>query len=273
MGEFLPKARIRGADCVYEVQGSGPPLVLIHSVGLSTRQGWRAQLPVLSRTHRVVTYDIRGLGESDAGDQPLGVDTFAQDLGALMDHLEIARAVIMGVSLGGFIAQAFACVNPERVSALVLTSTACRIDAENSGARAERNARIRAGGMAVAAGRQLDSHFSDEFRAANPGVMNWYREHYCANDPDSYIEIMEDLGRFDCCAEIGGLSCPALIVAGAEDTGPVAGTVPGENARILGQKISGARLEFIAGAHHYPQIEQPDAFNCVVTAFLATLGG
>jgi 3-oxoadipate enol-lactonase len=269
----LPSVSIRGADCVYEVQGTGPPLVLIHSVGLSTREGWRAQAPVLAQTHRVLRYDIRGLGESDAGDQALGVDTFAQDLGALMDHLEIDRAVIMGVSLGGFIAQAFTCAYPERVSALVLTSTGCRIDAGNSGARAERNAAIRAGGMAVAAGRQLDNHFSDEFRTENPDVMDWYREHYCANDPESYIAIMEDLGRFDCCEAIGAVGCPTLIIAGAEDTGPVAGAVPGENARILEQKIPGARLEFITGAHHYPQIEQPDAFNRVVTAFLATLEG
>lgn len=269
----MPKARIRGAACVYEVEGSGPHLVLLHSVGLSTRAGWRAQLPVLARTHRVVSYDIRGLGESEAGGEPLGVETFAQDLGALMEHLEIDRAILMGVSLGGFIAQAFACAYPKRVSALVLTSTACRIDAGNTGARAERNARIRADGMATAAGRQLDTHFADEFRTKNPEVMDWYREHYCANDPESYIAIMEDLGRFDCCGDIGAINCPTLIIAGAEDTGPVAGAVPGENARILEQRIPGARLEFIAGAHHYPQVEQPDAFNRAVTAFLATLGG
>lgn len=269
----MPSAIIRGAKCVYAVSGSGPPLVLIHSVGLSTRRGWRAQIPVLARTHRVVSYDIRGLGESDAGGEPLGVDTFARDLGALMDHLEIGCAILMGVSLGGFIAQAFACAEPGRASALVLTSTACRIAAGNTGTHAARNARIRAGGMAAVAGRQLDTHFSEAFRAAHPEVMVWYRDHYCANDPESYIAIMEDLGRFDCCAALGALSCPTLIVAGAADTGPVAGAVPGENARMLQKQIAGARLEFIAKAHHYPQIEQPDAFNRVVTAFLAGLAG
>lgn len=270
-GKSLPNIPIRGAACVYEVQGAGPPLVLIHSVGLSTRQGWRAQVPVLAQTHRVVSYDIRGLGESAAGAEPLGVATFAQDLGALMDHLEIDRAILMGVSLGGFIAQHFACMWPARAAALVLVSTACRIDAGHSGARAERNAQIRAQGMAVAAGRQLDTHFADDFRGAHPDVMDWYRDHYCANEPESYIAIMEDLGRFDCCAEIGAIACPTLIIAGAEDTGPVAGTVPGENARLLQQNIPGARLEFIAGAHHYPQIEQADAFNRNVVAFLASL--
>jgi len=266
----MPSALIRGAECVYEVTGTGPPLVLIHSIGLSTRQGWRAQVPVLARTHRVVTYDIRGLGESAAGAEPLGVATFAADLAALMDHLGLVRAALMGVSLGGFIAQAFTIANPERVSALVLVSTACRIAAGNTGARAERNAQIRAQGMAVAAGPQLESHFSDAFRAAHPDVMDWYRTHYCANDPAHYTAVMEDLGSFDCCDALGTIRCPTLVLAGAEDTGAVAGRVPLESAKSLCARIPGARLEIIEGAHHYPQIEQADAFNRAVAAFLAS---
>lgn len=267
----MPSAMIRGAECVYEVAGSGPPIVLIHSIGLSTREGWRNQVPVLARTHTVVTYDIRGLGQSEAGSEPLGVETFASDLTALMDHLGIPEATIMGVSLGGFIAQAAALSAPDRVTALVLVSTACRIAAGNTGARAERNARIRAHGMAAAAGPQLESHFSDGFRAAHPKVMEWYRSHYCANDPEAYIAIMEDLGRFDFCERLAAIRCPTLVVAGAEDTGAVAGREPLESARVLTDRIPAARLEIIEGAHHYPQIEQADAFNRAVTGFLAAL--
>jgi 3-oxoadipate enol-lactonase len=229
----LPRAFIRGAECVYEVAGTGPALVAVHSVGLSTREGWRAQVPVLGRSHRMVTYDIRGMGESDAGAEPLGVETFAHDLAALMDHLAIESTILMGVSLGGFVSQTFACANPDRVKALVLVSTACRIAQGNTGTRAARNARIRADGMGVAAGPQLESHFTDAFRSENPDIMIWYRDHYCANDPESYIAVMEDLGRFDYCDEIEAITCPTLIVAGAEDTGPVAGKVPLENACIL----------------------------------------
>ncbi|MDH3239070.1 MAG: alpha/beta hydrolase [Alphaproteobacteria bacterium] len=264
----MPSALIRGADCVYEVTGTGPPLILIHSIGLSTRQGWRAQVPVLARTHRVVTYDIRGLGESAAGAERLGVATFAADLAGLMDHLSLPRAALMGVSLGGFIAQAFAIANPDRVSALVLVSTACRIAAGNSGARAQRNARIRAEGMGVAAGPQLESHFSGAFRTAHPEIMDWYRGHYCANDPAHYTAIMEDLGTFDCCDRLGAIRCPTLVVAGAADAGAVAGRVPLESAKALCARIPGARLEIIEDAHHYPQIEQAEAFNRAVAAFL-----
>lgn len=267
----MTSERIRGANCVYEVAGSGPPVVLVHSIGLSTREGWRAQVPVLSRTHTVVTYDIRGLGDSEAGSEPLTVATFAADLAALMDHLEIPAAMLMGVSLGGFIAQAFACAHPERVAALVLVSTACRIADGNTGARAERNARIRAEGMEAAAGPQLESHFSGAFRTAHPEVTDWYRAHYCANDPETYIAIMEDLGRFDCCAEVAAIRCPTLVVAGSEDTGAVAGRVALQSARDLCARIPTARLEIIEGAHHYPQIERAEPFNRAVSAFLAGL--
>lgn len=268
----MARARIRGAACVYEEFGAGPPVVLVHSIGLSTREGWREQVPVLAGTNRVVTYDIRGLGESEAGSEPLSVETFARDLAALCDHLGIGRPILMGVSLGGFIAQAFASTDPGRPRALVLVSTACRIAEGNAGARAERNRRIREGGMAAWADRQIETHFSAPFRHANPDTMAWYRRHYLANDAERYIAVMEDLGRFDGCAELSRIACPALVIAGAEDRSAVAGSVPGESARALAERIPGARLEIIAGAHHYPQIEAADAFNRIVTGFLSGLG-
>ncbi len=265
---------IGDAELAVDVHGpeTGPAVVLLHSVGLSTRAGWRAQVPALADAgYRVVAFDFRGLGESAKGARAPGVAVFADDLARLMDALGIARAALAGVSLGGFVAQAFALAQPGRVRALALVSTACRIAAGNTGARAARNQRIREAGMAVAAGPQIDSHFAEGFRRANPEVMDWYRGHYLANDPETYIAVMEDLGRFDTCARLGGIGCPTLVVAGAEDASSVAGGVPGRAARALAEAIPGARLEMIAGAHHYPQIEAADAFNRVLLGFLARL--
>lgn len=253
--------------------GDGPPVVLLHSVGLSTREGWREQVPALAAAGlRVVTFDFRGLGESPRGEQAPGVATFVDDLAALMDHLGIDSAAIMGVSLGGFVAQEFVLQHPERVRALVLVSTACRIAAGNTGARAERNRRIREHGMAVAAGPQIDSHFAEGFRAANPGLMDWYRGHYLANDPETYIAIMEDLGRFDTCARLGDIDCPTLVITGGADASNVAGGVPGRAAKAIADAVPGARLEIIDGAHHYPHIEGAGRFNAVVTDFLQRHG-
>jgi pimeloyl-ACP methyl ester carboxylesterase len=253
---------------VYEQVGSGPDLVLLHSVGLSTREGWRNQIEALSRHFRVLTYDFRGLGQSAPGTEPLGVGTFAADLDALLRELKIARAALMGVSLGGFVAQAFALAHREAVSALVLVSTTCRIFAGNAARRAERNARVRASGMAAAADHQIQSHFPPDFAAAHPDVMDWYKRHYLANDPESYIAIMDDLGRFDACERLAEIHCPTLIVAGDQDATSVAGRKPLDSATVLHECISGSELFAIAGANHYPQLDHAEAFNARVILFL-----
>jgi 3-oxoadipate enol-lactonase len=122
--------------------------------------------------------------------------------------------------------------------------------------------------MAVAAEHQLESHFPTEFVAAHPGVMAWYKDHYVANDPANYIEIMDDLGRFDSRDRLELIRCPTLIVAGSEDASSVAGREPLDSAMTLHRLISGSELAVIAGAHHYPQIDHAEVFNARVLDFL-----
>lgn len=174
----------------------------------------------------------------------------------------------MGVSLGGFVAQEFALRYPGAVSSLVLVSTASRIHAGHAARRAERSEKIRTGGMAAAADHQLDSHFPAAFANANPDVMAWYRRHYLANDPMNYIEIMNDLGRFDSSARLATIACPTLVVAGGDDASSVAGREPLDSARTLNRLIAGSELAVIPGAFHYPQIDHADAFNARVLEFL-----
>ncbi len=266
------KIPVNGHDCVYDLSGQGSNLTLLHSVGLSTRDGWRHQVPELAQHHRVLSYDIRGLGCSDRGCSergraPLGVATFADDLAELLAALDIGRTALMGVSLGGFIAQAFTLAHPEIVTALVLVSTTCHIPGANATRREGRNQAIRARGMEAAVDAQISGHFSPDFIAANPETVAWYRAHYLANDPESYIDIMNDLGKFDCCGEIGAITCPTLIVAGADDTSSVSGKDLASAHRLHGQ-IPGAGLVIIPGALHYPQIDHAGDFNQAVLGFL-----
>ncbi len=262
---------VNGHSCAYERMGKGPDLVLLHSVGLSTREGWRYQVPALAERFSVLTYDFRGLGQSERGNAPLGVTTFVEDLRELLRLLGIKRTILMGISLGGFVAQGFALQNPDAVSALVLVSTAPRIFEGHAQRRAQRNDAIRKNGMANAAEHQLVSHFSETFAAANPDVLAWYRRHYIGNDPANYIEIMEDLGRFDSRDGLPRISCPTLIVAGDADATSVAGRAPLDSATLLQRLIPGAELAVIGGGHHYPQIDHADVFNERVLAFLAGL--
>lgn len=262
---------ILGHSCSYQLYGEGAPITLLHSVGLSTREGWREQIPFLEKTHRVLSYDFRGLGQSTRGDGPMGVDAFVDDLKALLDHLNHKPTVLMGVSLGGFVAQKFALTYPEEVKALILTSTTCRINPDNEARRQERNRRIRAEGMACAVDYQIKSHFPDAFLAANPDIEPWYRKHYVANDPESYIEIMQDLGRFNLCDQLDGIACPTLIVAGGADATSVAGKAPLESAHLLQKSIRNAELEIIPQANHYPQIDSSQDYNTRIRRFLAKL--
>lgn len=216
----------------------------------------------------MLSYDFRGLGESERGSEPLGVDTFVRDLEELLRQLGIARTALMGVSLGGFVAQEFALRNPGAMSSLVLVSTASRIHAGHAARRAERNQKIRMGGMSAAADHQLDSHFPAAFANASPDVMAWYRRHYLANDPMNYIEIMDDLGRFDSSARLATIACPTLVVAGGDDASSVAGREPLDSARTLNRLIAGSELAVIPGAFHYPQIDHADVFNARVLEFL-----
>jgi len=254
--------------CAYERVGQGPDLTLLHSVGLSTREGWRYQIPALAEHFTVLSFDFRGLGESSRGNVPLGVATFVRDLTALLEALGISRTAVMGISLGGFVAQAFALARPELVSALALVSTTCRHLAANQARRSERNAVVRKLGMQAAVDQQVDKQFALEFARANPDVLAWYRAHYLANDPMHYAEVLDDLGHFNACDDLHTIACPTLIVAGDADTSVVAGRAPLDSARMLHGLIPGSELAVIVGARHYPQIDHADAFNARVLAFL-----
>jgi pimeloyl-ACP methyl ester carboxylesterase len=267
----MAKIRINGCLHVYEIVGSGPHVTLLHTVGLSTREGWRNQIGPLSRRYTILTYDIRGLGESEGGAGPLTVETFAKDLVALLDALEIHRTALIGASLGGAIAQTFAIDHPERVRGLVLVSTTCKFAAEAAAKLRDRNQRILKSGMQVAVDAQVETQFSEPFIQSYPEVISWYRSHYLANRPQHYVEIMEDQARLDLCERLRSLRCPTLIVTGADDLSPVRGREPLESAHRLRDLISGSRLSVIPGSRHYPHIDRPDLFNETVFSFLQNL--
>jgi 3-oxoadipate enol-lactonase len=220
------KIKLGDFQCVYDRVGEGPDLTLLHSVGLSTREGWRYQIPTLAAHFRVLSFDFRGLGQSEQGSRPSRVDTFVSDLENLLAELKISHTVVMGISLGGFVAQAFALKRPDVLSALVLVSTTCGHLAMNAPIRNERIARVRKFGMAAAADEQLEKQFAPDFAAANPHVLQWYRGHYLTNNQLVYADVLEDLGRLSYCDRLHEVKCPTLIVAGDSDRSVVAGQGP-----------------------------------------------
>lgn len=263
------RIEINGTSLSYEVVGRGPWVTLVHSIGLSTRHGWREQVPWLSQRYTVLSYDLRGLGESEAGAAPLTVDTFVEDLRQLLGALGVERTILMGVSLGGLIAAGLAARHPELVRALVVVSAVARHAPEATRRLVQRNRAIAAGGMSVAVDEQVATHFSPEFIAAHPQVIDWYRSTYLANDPEVYMRIMEHLSTLDISQELRAIRCPTLVVAGQDDEPSVTGRAPLEAARLLHELVPGCELHGIPGARHYPQLDHPEEFRRIVEAFVA----
>jgi len=122
----VPKVKVNDIEINYDVEGEGEPLVLIHGLSGSTRH-WFFQIPEFSKHFRVIAYDVRGHGQTDKPKQEYSIKLFADDLRGLMDKLGVDKAHIIGLSMGGYIAQQFALDYPDKVKSLVLADTASEI--------------------------------------------------------------------------------------------------------------------------------------------------
>ena len=171
----------------FDIHGplDAPAVVLIHGLGLN-RALWASTTPALSR-FRVLTYDLLGHGQtpSPAGDTPTLADLTRQ-LADLLDHLDLARAALVGFSMGGMVARHFAQTHPDRVTALALLNTPHRRTAQAQAAVSARVTEAQTAGPAATVEAALARWFTDGFRTANPAAMDLVRAWVLANDPATY---------------------------------------------------------------------------------------
>ena len=255
---------VDAGETAWERHGSGPPVVLIHGFGLN-RAMWQWQLPALTPHFSVLTYDLLGHGESapPAGTPDLAM--FSGQLLGLMDRCGIARAAVVGFSLGGMIARRFALDHPDRLSALaILNSPHDRSPAQREAVRA----RVRdteAHGPSANVEPALERWFTPEFRTESPEVIALVRTWITSNDPAVYPQVYRVLAEGD--AEITEglerIACPTLVMTGEDDPGntPIM-------ARALAQLIPGASLVILPGLRHMALAEAPQAVNAPLSAFL-----
>jgi 3-oxoadipate enol-lactonase len=242
---------------------AGAPLVFANALGTDLRV-WDAVLRHLPPGVRVLRYDKRGHGLSDAPPPPWSIADLADDLGRIMDARGIAGAAVCGLSVGGMIAQSLAVRRPDLVRALILCDTAARI-----GDAATWNARIRAvedGGIAAVAGPILERWFSARFRAENPTLALW-RNMLTRTLAAGYVTLCAAIRDADLTAATGGLRLPTLALAGDED-----GSTPPELVRATAALIPGARFEIVRGAGHLPCVERPEAVAGLIGDFLKEAG-
>lgn len=263
----MPHAHVNGIDLYYEVHGAGPNLVLIEGTGYDLWM-WYRQLPVLSRRFRTLIYDNRGSGRSDKPPGPYTHGMNATDLTGLLDHLEWERSHVLGVSMGGFIAQEFALAHPERLDRLVLVATAFggpgMVPVPPEALRAltpdpmlAPEQRIRQAMPIAFALPDWPRRHTEEFER----IVRWRLAHPPTVE-SGLAQIMAGV-QFNVEPRLGEITAPTLVVAGTEDH-----VVPPRNSELLAAAIPHARLDLIPAAGHLVFIEAADRFNADVMEFL-----
>jgi 3-oxoadipate enol-lactonase len=261
----MPKAPIRDIITYYEEAGSGDPLILVMGLG-GDMQAWAGQVPALSKHFRVITFDNRGAGRTSAPDKPYSIAGMADDLAALMDHLGIAKAHILGFSMGGYIAQEFALKYAARVDKLILLATAPGID--GYGANLVRTwINVRRSNMSREQIQRLTSVWlysrdlfedCDRFERA---IQNALANPYAQQD-HAFIRQAAAVLAFDARDRLKDLKAETLVAYAAQDT-----LVPPHNAEALGKLLPKAKLVELPGAHA-GCIEFPAEYNAAFLEFL-----
>lgn len=255
---------VNGITLAYQELGSGSPLVLINGFA-STMDMWNPPvLAALSGQYRVLIFDNRGTGYSSASGEPFSIPLFAGDTLALMDALGIARAHLLGHSMGSCIAQEIALAHPERAGRLVLVAGTC------GGARMVRmrpeiwqTLSDKSGTGLDLANRMFSVLFPQEWRAAHdpwqycPDVRETVSEQSAVKQADA---LFSWAGTYD---RLPAIRSPTLVVTGTEDV-----VIPPANSWLLAERIPGARLERIPGAGHGLMYQCPERFAGIITEFL-----
>jgi len=253
------------------VQNYGPavktPVVFIHGFPFS-QEMWQPQL-VLQSTYHLITYDIRGHGKTPAGDGQYMLEFFVDDLMDLLGMLKIQKAVLCGLSMGGYIALRAMERNPERVHALVLCDT--RSEADSNEAKLKRAANIRTvkeKGVAAFAEGFLKAVFAPKSFETKPDAIDKIRKIILANPPLGICgTLMALASRTDTTASLAQIKVPTLIMVGDQD--PV---TPPAASEAMHKAISGSELHILPNAAHMSNIENPETFNQHLGAFLKKLG-
>jgi 3-oxoadipate enol-lactonase len=254
---------VNGIDLSYDDIGSGLPIVFLHAFPLD-RSMWAPQLGALVRQGRCVAPDLRGLGASTAS-APYSMDQYADDVAALLDALGVAPAVVVGLSMGGYIAFAFWRRHRARARALVLADTRAGPDTDEGRDKRRRLIDVaRARGAATVAEMQIGSMVGEMTRQRRPEVADAIRAMMAAAPVEGIVGALEAMmARPDSTATLATIDVPTLILVGEEDA-----LTPPKESQAMHEKIRGSRLEIIERAGHICNLERPAAFSHVVSEFV-----
>lgn len=240
----------------------GPSLVLIHALGTDLTI-WDGLIPLLPAALRILRFDLRGHGQSDTPPAPYAMGQLVRDAERLIDHFGLKDAVVLGLSVGGLIAQGLAIKRLDQVRAMILSNTAARIGSETQWNT--RIATVRDGGMASIADATLERWFGRKWRD-RPDAADWHAR-LCAANAQGWCGTAAAIAGTDFYTTTATLTLPTLAIAGDRD-----GSTPPDLIRETADLIRGSRFHLIRGAGHLPFIEKPQDYATAVTDFLTSIG-
>jgi 3-oxoadipate enol-lactonase len=240
-------------------------VVLSHALGCDLTM-WDGLANLLAADCRVIAYDHRGHGSSDAPAGPYAMADLADDAARLLRELDSGPVVWIGLSMGGMVGQELALRHPALVGALVLAHTTSGYPDAARDVWRQRIATVREHGIEAIADAVMGRYFHDGFRAAHPATVARFRQRLVTTDTEGYVGCCAAVGGIDTTARLAQIAAPTLVLAGESDQGTPVGM-----ARMLADGIPGARLRVLAGASHLGAVEQPEAFAAAVTAFIGML--
>jgi 3-oxoadipate enol-lactonase len=258
------KVKANGIETHYTLDGpAGAPVVtLSHSLATDISM-WDPQMAALTARYRVLRYETRGHGQTEAPAAAYTLDQLAADARALLQALGIARTHWIGLSMGGMIGQTLALQHPELFASLSLCDTSSRIPAEAGPLWADRIKTAETKGMEPLVEPTLARWLTAPFRERRRDVVDKVATMIRSTPPRGYAGCCHAIAALDLTDRISSISIPTIVIVGEEDQGtPVAAS------RVMNERIKGSELVIIPSAAHLSNLEQPEAFTEALTGFL-----
>lgn len=262
------RIKANGIQMNYELTGKddGPVVVLSHSLASSLVM-WDPQIDALEPHFRVLRYDTRGHGGSDAPEGAYTLDLLGEDAIALLEALEISAVHWVGLSMGGMIGQCLALKYADRLESLVLCDTAAALAEDAQPIWQERIDSVRGKGMQALIDVTLERWFSLSFISQNPHMVARIRKQFLDTPVEGYVGCAEAIRRLNYLDQLSAVKIPTLIMVGEDDPGtPVAAS------QAMQERIANAKLVIVPSAQHLSNVEQPEFFSAALLEFLVQEG-
>ena len=252
------------SDTNHRIDGRGERWVTFVTGIANDLSMWDGQVPVLEQRFRVLRYDLRGHGGTPPSGSEYSIDMLVRDLRSLLDELGIEKTSVVGLGLGGAIAQAFAIQHPERVDRLMPCCCRARMVPDFAKLWYGLRETVQKNGLETIVEPTVQRWFSEDFKAAHPEVLEKVRRMIRGTTLQGYMGVTEAFLHLDVEQDLGKISAPALYVSGAEDK--LGG--PPELMQGLAAKVKRARHVSVPNAAHIANIQNPEGFNRVLGEFL-----